>query len=142
MVRKLRIAASAFFTVLTVAALRAVGSELLVGESDAMRDFKDEGLVVMTVGGEIMAAIMDTSAPIESSFYTGKLESGEAEQYRQPRWRFSPPEEIKTPIWFVVAMCGLVAAIPWLRWRFSLSTLLIATTLVAVVLGLGVWLAS
>ena len=32
--------------------------------------------------------------------------------------------------------CGVA---PWLRWRFSLRTLLIATTLVAVVLGLIVW---
>jgi hypothetical protein len=30
-------------------------------------------------------------------------------------------------------------ALPWLRWRFSLRTLLVATTLVAVVLGLIVW---
>ena len=36
---------------------------------------------------------------------------------------------------FRVAICGTLAAAPWLRWRFSLRTLLIATTLVAVVLG-------
>jgi hypothetical protein len=33
-----------------------------------------------------------------------------------------------------------VAAAPWLRWRFTLRTLLIAMTLVASVLGLVVWL--
>jgi hypothetical protein len=34
-----------------------------------------------------------------------------------------------------------IAAVPWIRWskRFRLRTLLIATTLVAVVLGLIVW---
>lgn len=35
---------------------------------------------------------------------------------------------------------GFLIAVPWLRWRFSLRTLLIATTLIAVGLGLIVWL--
>jgi hypothetical protein len=46
------------------------------------------------------------------------------------------------PDWFLVLVLGTGAAapwIPWLRWRFSLRTLLIATTLVAVVLGTIVW---
>ena len=33
------------------------------------------------------------------------------------------------------------ATLPWIRWRFTLRTLLIATTLVALVLGLVVWAA-
>jgi hypothetical protein len=50
--------------------------------------------------------------------------------------------------WFVIipiAVMGLVSSRPWLRkseWSFSLRTLLIATTLVAVVLGLIVWAAN
>jgi hypothetical protein len=32
-----------------------------------------------------------------------------------------------------------IACLPWLRWKFSLRAMLIATTLVAVVLGLAVW---
>jgi len=45
-------------------------------------------------------------------------------------------------MWFPIVMSfGLAIGIgPWLRWRFSLRTLLITTTLVAVVLGLIVWL--
>jgi hypothetical protein len=41
------------------------------------------------------------------------------------------------PHWLLAAICGAVAAAPWIRWskRFSLRTLLIAMTLVAVVLG-------
>jgi hypothetical protein len=41
--------------------------------------------------------------------------------------------------WFLIALCGLCCVAPWqswLRWRFSLRTMLIATTLVAVVLGI------
>jgi hypothetical protein len=42
----------------------------------------------------------------------------------------------------VVGLTAIVAALSWLQWsrQFSLRTLLIATTLVAVVLGLVVWL--
>jgi hypothetical protein len=45
------------------------------------------------------------------------------------------------PYWFPVLVAGTVAIVPWLRWRFSLRTLLIATTLVAVLLGLLVYAA-
>jgi hypothetical protein len=43
------------------------------------------------------------------------------------------------PIWVLVLLVAAIGAVPWLRWRFSLRTLLLATTLVAVVLGLTVW---
>lgn len=47
-----------------------------------------------------------------------------------------------TPYWFSAILVGTIAAIPWTRSynRFSLRTLLIAMTLVAVGLGLIVWL--
>jgi hypothetical protein len=40
------------------------------------------------------------------------------------------------PHWFLVLAAGAIATIPWKPWRFSLRALLIATTLVAMVLGL------
>jgi hypothetical protein len=43
------------------------------------------------------------------------------------------------PDWFSVLVTATLVAAPWLRWRFSLRTLLIATTLVTVVLGLIVY---
>jgi hypothetical protein len=49
------------------------------------------------------------------------------------------------PYWFLTAITAVLAATPWLPWwsnRFSLRTLLIATTLLAVVLGLAVWVAA
>lgn len=39
------------------------------------------------------------------------------------------------PYWFLVPLTAVFAALPWLRWRFSLLTLLIATTFIAVVLA-------
>jgi len=44
------------------------------------------------------------------------------------------------PFWLLVAPTAFAAVAPWLQLRFSLRTLLIATTLVAVGLGLIVWL--
>jgi hypothetical protein len=48
---------------------------------------------------------------------------------------------LQIPIWFLAGLSGVLAATPWIRWfhRFSLRTLLIATTLVAMMLGLLVW---
>src|SRR3954454_8578604 len=46
------------------------------------------------------------------------------------------------PYWFTTAIVLILGGLPWLQyipWRFSLRTLLIATTLVAGVLGLAVY---
>ena len=47
---------------------------------------------------------------------------------------------VRFPIWFLILVASTFAAVPCFHWRFSLRTLLIATTLVAIVLGLIVWL--
>jgi len=54
------------------------------------------------------------------------------------------PIHIAIPHWGAIAIAAGVAILPWCRRasvRFSLRTLLIATTLVAVLLGLFVWAA-
>jgi hypothetical protein len=62
------------------------------------------------------------------------------------RWWFESPSPVshfdfEIPHWFLIMIfCGL-ATMPWLRFRFTLRTLLIATTLIAAVLGLIVWTA-
>jgi hypothetical protein len=43
------------------------------------------------------------------------------------------------PHWLFSIAVAVVAALPWFRFRFSLRTLFIVTTLVAVALGLIVW---
>jgi hypothetical protein len=50
--------------------------------------------------------------------------------------------EVILPYWLIVVLLAVLAALPWPPWRFSLRTLLIATTLFAVVLGLVVWAAN
>lgn len=46
------------------------------------------------------------------------------------------------PYWFVTTIAATSLLLPWLPYRFSLRTLLIAITLVAAFLGLVVWLSS
>jgi hypothetical protein len=49
---------------------------------------------------------------------------------------------IRIPMWFPIFFAASLAGVGWLPWpkRFTTRTLLIATTLVAVVLGIVVWL--
>ncbi len=62
------------------------------------------------------------------------------------QWRItSSSQSVAIPIWVPAVIAGSLAGAPWLPLlgrlrRFSLRTLLIATTLVAVGLGLIVWL--
>jgi hypothetical protein len=70
------------------------------------------------------------------------LKSGGAKQLERTRGGFlARNEAILTPYWFWFLITAALAGTPWLRLRFSLRTLLIATTLVAVGLGLIVYLA-
>ena len=46
------------------------------------------------------------------------------------------------PHWFVALLLAVMVTLPWLTWRFSLRTLLIATSLVATTLGTIAWLAQ
>jgi hypothetical protein len=50
-------------------------------------------------------------------------------------------DEIAIPEWVLVGSTALIGVLPWIQWsnRFSLRSLLIATTLIAVMLGLIVW---
>jgi hypothetical protein len=60
----------------------------------------------------------------------------------QPTWAFGADQigrHITVPHWFPTLLFGALAAVPWIRWCFSLRTLLLVTTLVAIVLGLAMW---
>jgi hypothetical protein len=53
-------------------------------------------------------------------------------------WRDAFSVMIVIPYWFLALATAALTATPWLRWRFSLRTLLIGMTVVAVVLGLAI----
>ena len=45
----------------------------------------------------------------------------------------------EVPIWFILGIAATIALLPWIHWRFTLRTLLLAISAVAGVLGLVVW---
>jgi hypothetical protein len=47
---------------------------------------------------------------------------------------------VSIPYWLLIAVCGTLAVATWIDGGFSLRALLIVTTLIAVVLGLIVWI--
>ncbi len=52
-------------------------------------------------------------------------------------------DDFLIPHWLLMlpfAALGTLAAIPWICWRFSIKTMLIVTAVVAVILGIIVWL--
>ena len=56
--------------------------------------------------------------------------------------RLTGDTRLVIPHWFLVASIALFVALPWIRWRFSLRSLLIAAPIIAVLLGLIVWAAG
>jgi hypothetical protein len=102
------------------------------------------GALIDSEGGRLAIATFrsgDLSRPMGTGFY---LESDPRESVWWGNSTFCFGVETGdfdlpfyfVPYWLPFSIVALCAAIPWLRWRFSLRTLLIATTLVAVVLGL------
>jgi hypothetical protein len=68
-------------------------------------------------------------------------EGGRRSAQERPKWEWGtiPPFYfVHFPHWFPALLFALLAAAPWMKWRFSLRTLLIATGLVAVILGAAV----
>ena len=144
MLRRLRIAASVFFAVLAVALCVLWGASywrFVVGQG---RLFDMNSFSFNALDGSLTIYFVQANHAWE---FTSWEASGfpAMRQQRDPTlpytFRVSSNASaltIQAPLWFPAMMCGLSAAAPWLpiRWRFSLRALLIATTLVAVVLGL------
>jgi hypothetical protein len=63
------------------------------------------------------------------------------DELRNPQsWFINVNRPIKLRLWLIATVCTAMTALPWIRYRFSLRTLLIATTLIALGLGAVVWL--
>jgi hypothetical protein len=84
---------------------------------------------------------------IDSIDFTGWLYETARPEFttkRQFDWEFSGNGfSLQFPTWLLAILIAAGSWIPWLepKWKFSLRTLLIATTLIAVVLGLIVYAA-
>ena len=101
-------------------------------------------VVLNSVGGDTAAGIETASTPSSSSGFEFESLMASQLQLNSTERGFNFIQKanmsiVSTPYWFLVLISATIAAMPWLRWRFSLRTLLIATSLVAVVLGLILW---
>ena len=146
MLRRLRIAVSVSFALVAVALcvlwVRSYSNGFVVGGV-----FRNEYRSVSLENGRFgfISAVSTARSSGNNVFFAGgwneiewvKIVGCECNIFGNG-WNFSMP--LAFPL-FGVAMLG---AIPWIpfRFRFSLHTLLIGMTLVAVVLGLGLWAAS
>ena len=83
---------------------------------------------------------MKTSMPT-SSWWAAMERAGAAPQYPRVwgRLRTHGNDMLSIPCWLSVFIVAAMGTLPWLPYRFSLRALLVATTLVAVLLGLIVW---
>jgi hypothetical protein len=102
-----------------------------------------------SISGYVWAGIVYWNYPSPLMLTTSQLSKESEEKYANlPKFRFM--EQIggsglgtcvfAAPHWFLIILALGVAAVSWAPWRFSLRTLLIATMLVAVGLGLIAWL--
>jgi hypothetical protein len=95
-------------------------------------------VITADLGQQDFLRARSTSVSLESLSSVYRLDN---------RWGFGLVNDSRnyvyvTPHWFSVLMAVIVAATPWMPRRFSLRTLLIATTLIAVGLGVIVRLAT
>ena len=100
----------------------------------------------MSLSGSVFLARVEESGS-ERNFLTGPIFAPKT-KINAPQFSFlgfvvkkqSNATSIVIPYWLLAISCACVAPAAWRDWRFSLRTLLIATTLVALLLGLFAWM--
>lgn len=139
MPRHLRIAASVFFGMLTLALCVLWVRSYIVSTEITMFDGVYNELGIGS--GMIGARRLHSVAPLFLGHFPLTLRQFEGTNYYQTRLIFVDCDEFDFvfPIWIPTILSAIGIGLPWTR--FSLRTLLLATTLVAVVLGLVAWIA-
>lgn len=137
MARKLRIAVSVFFGLVTVALCVLWVRSYEVRDDIIHWNGTRFGIHFQSNYGTLSYGRAGTTSGY-SAWVVGTGEPHPASQRLRitaaaNSWR------VYVPFWLLVVVTATVAWAPWIP-RFSLRTLLIATTLVAVALGLGIWL--
>jgi hypothetical protein len=75
----------------------------------------------------------------EPAYYNVPLINGELDPLDEHFEFASGVAGVPIPFWCLAVAFAALSVNPWICWRFTLRTLLMATTLVAVVLGLIVY---
>ena len=144
--RRTRIAVSVFFGMLTVALCVLWARSYWHADSMTLVDNNHvltrlgTGVGVFFFGSFEHQAIASLSPPDATGEW--KYQQYDSVPYSLNRtWILSrnPHWIVSVPAWFATLSSLAMAIAPWVSLQFSLRTLLLATTLVAVVLGIGVW---
>ena len=142
---RLRIAVSVFFGVLTIAIcvlwVRSLRQAVYLQES--IWDVR--AVTIYSFRGSATIDIIQADLAWMVQFGSDLAANRQVNRWVQPNRdaifaldvRYFPTSlVIRTPHWFLAILCAALGALPWISYRFSLRTLLIATALVAVVLGI------
>ncbi len=111
------------------------------------------GYIVESINGALVIAYFNRPVILDSGYGTHAPDVGQSATRNtwKGTWagfRLAVDKSfgyrIALPFWFLTLLLMAIGALPWFRWsnRFTLRTLLIATTLFAVVVGLIVSAAS
>lgn len=148
MARKLRIAVSAIFGLLTIALcvlwVRSYWWNATVSRIDSGRLTRlglSKGCLYLTQQNDVASDRVSGGWRYRGGLRKHRnLESAESSAKFQ--WRHTRHElYMELPFWILATSTGVGVLAPWYRVRFSLRILLLATTLLAIALGLGAWLA-
>lgn len=148
MARKLRIAVSAFFGALTLALCVLWVRSYWLCDDFSLGISGGPGYKVISLRGEIGASRYQSREGAVSvgwrhaTVAPDKLpQLSSRGQSRLLGFAFTVPYLIVVPQWFLMAVSMSTVLAPWFPYssRFSVRALLIATTLIAAVLGLAVW---
>jgi hypothetical protein len=143
MTRRFRLGVSVFFAVLTVL-LCGLWVQSYWLHNFAIRIYKNDVVDIGSNSGSLYVAQYRTLPPDEAWRHpVWCFQSTPADPNRNIWYRSADSKSVGLPYWCVTPLFALAtfAAIRWNAWRFSLRTLFIATTLIAMLLGLIMWLA-
>jgi hypothetical protein len=105
-----------------------------------------QAVQISSVIGRIAVAHLDPRITLGRSYLS--VAAGDAADWRKGRvlgFAYHDDGLVRAfiaPHWLPALLAAALAVIPWYSWQFSLRTLLVATTLLAVVLGLAAWAGS
>lgn len=142
--RRLRIAVSVVFGVLTL--LLVVLWVRSYWRSDVVYCPVGRQVIVNSLCGIFQVNIMPNDARTGwgpgwgwNSFAFDDMSEQRTNQQSWAWYSYAGITSVSFPVWSVILLCWLAAVAAYRTPRFSLRTMLIATTLVAVVLGLIAW---
>jgi hypothetical protein len=147
--RKLRIAWSVAFGIPCVLLIALWVRSYWIIEVITIPVASSRAVAMGSISGSVALSVLNSPSP----WKTARIPANEWEimvkfgalKFPSPVWggllRTPDVTVLLIPCWMLIALSATLAVAPWMRWtwRFSLRTLLIATTLVAIVLGLVVY---